>query len=479
MPRQHPAVSLLFVLVLLGHAAIAAVRVEPVTIPPPRASHPCVYIDRSHDWMFAYDDLADRMLAPTGFDAVLSDASLTAVGPLDRFAVVVVQQLSWPTLVSCDETTLLKNYVRQGGRLVLITKPEMPLEALAQEFGFRLRAGGAAPLQAAGPLVENGSPRSVPTRAVRFHLQRSPAHTVLIEDGNGDPVVAAVNVGQGRVVVWADDHAYWDFCAQRDKHTGEVASAPTTTALFQWLVDGTAAKTKGRTPRVFAENVDQRGALIFRYALPVASPAQEMIERVPAVLKVVKKWNGLGPPVDQPFTIHWLAAGGGGWAGPRGAGVCVFGADPAYPIKVMGHELTHSASGNLTRAFGEAWAVIVGVRSAAALGYVESARKEIDANLAQLKREDPTLRKLDLMDSMRGPMNHAYQRKALWLMLQLEKRYGSDFMSRFLALRNHKYGLRTPIDLQQVFELFAETSGDPGIWKRFAACGTSVKPRSK
>jgi hypothetical protein len=304
------------------------------------------------------------------------------------------------------------------------------------------------------------------------------AHTALVADTNGRPVAAAAEVGKGRVVVWADDHAYWDFCAQRDRHTGEVASKPTTVALFKWLVGGRTGPDRGRATRDSAEYVDRRGPLIFRHSLPIADAAQAMTARVPDVLKVVQQWNGIGPPEKPAFTIHWLAAGGGGWAGPHAAGVCVFGEDPAYPIKVMGHELTHSTTGPWPRAFSEAWAIIVGMRAAEALGYAESARREIAANIKRLDKVDPTRDSLDLMDSDTGPANHDYQRKALWLLLELEKRYGPDFMARFLDLRTKKHGLRKRIDLRQTFDLFAEVSDDAGILQRFNACGigTSSTP---
>jgi len=434
-----------------------------------------VYVDRSHDWRFSYDDLADRMLAPAGFDVILSDASLSAVPSLGVFDVVVVQQISWPTAMPEQEMALLEGYVRQGGNLVLITKPGVPAEKLARRFGFGVKAGGGGPLRATEAIVALGAPKQIPTRAVRYHLAPAAGHTVLVQDARGNNVAAARTVGKGKVVVWADDHAYWDFCAQRDRQTGQVASGPATTAVFKWLVGKARGGTKGRVRRVFAENVEARRSLIFRYSLPSAKAAKGRIAQVDRVMAVVRKCNGMLPPAKPPFTIHWLSAGGGGWAGPHGAGVCVYGKDPAFPIKVMGHELTHSTTGPWPRAFNEGWAVIVGMRSAEAFGFADSARLELKRNLKGLNRVDRSRRTLDMMDSMTGPPNHNYQKKAIWMLLELEKRYGADFMVRFLARRSKRYGIRKAINLQQTFELFAETAGDPNIWTWFKQCGTSVQ----
>jgi hypothetical protein len=51
-----------------------------------------VLVDRSHEWLFAHDDLAERMLRPAGFEVVLCDASLGSKLKLQDFDVVLVQQ---------------------------------------------------------------------------------------------------------------------------------------------------------------------------------------------------------------------------------------------------------------------------------------------------------------------------------------------------------------------------------------------------
>ncbi|HAU36096.1 MAG TPA: hypothetical protein DCX07_00065 [Phycisphaerales bacterium] len=460
------------------HAADAPSPSRSPRLPEVRPSHPCVYVDRSHNWQFAHDDLADRMLAPSGFDVILSEASLTAVGNLSGFAVVVVQQ-QWPTTLSNDEAKLLKGYVEQGGKLVLIAGKGQPAETLAAGFGFGLTRGGRAPLRAREPLARHGAPREVPVPAVRCRLRPSPRQTVLIEDADSRPIAAAMTAGKGAVVVWADDGTYWDFCAQRDAVTNEVASAPTTVALFKWLVDGRNADGKGRVWRVHAEKEERHGGLTFRYSNPNAEAAGKIMKLVPAVIQTVEKWNGMGPPSDEPFTLHWLSAAGGGWAGPRAAGVCVYGNDPAYPVKVMAHELTHSTTGPWPWAFNEAWASLVGMRAAEALGHRDSAAGEMKWILEQLDKADKPRNRLDMMDSKDAPLKHEYKHKATWMLLAMEKKYGRDFMARFLALRKRTVGDREAIDLEQTFALFARTSGDPGIWRWFQECGVSVKPPAK
>jgi hypothetical protein len=129
---------------LVGAAAwlfsIHALPAQWVSHPEPRKGFPAVYVDRSHEWLFAYDDLA-AMLIPMGFDVFLSDRSLQSVTNLSAFAIVVVMNVATPSAFFAGEGDLLLNYVRQGGNLLLITKPGAPLEGLARALGFSVQPG--------------------------------------------------------------------------------------------------------------------------------------------------------------------------------------------------------------------------------------------------------------------------------------------------------------------------------------------------
>ncbi len=449
-------------------------RSEPTLIST-RTSHPCVYVDRSHNWQFAYDDLADRMLAPVGFDVILCDASLTAVGPLDRFAVVVFQQ-PWATTRSPQETKLLTEYVEQGGKLLIIAAPHSAGESLAERFGFRMIRGDRASIFACDPLTGFGSPHEVTAGAAHCRLRPAPDQVVLIKDAGGKAVAAARIVARGVVVVWADDGAYWDFCAQREVETMKIASAPTTVSLLRYLVDGRNADREGQVSRIQAENVQQQGSLRYRYSNANAHAAGQLMRQAPTVIRMVEQCNGISPPDDEPFTIHCLSSNGGGWAGAQAVGVCVYGDDPAYPIKVMAHELTHATTGPWPWAFNEAWATIVGIRTADAIGYRASASIELRQIFEQIDQTDKHHNHLDMMASTDDRNNPAYKHKAAWMIFELEKKFGRDFMVRFLALRNQTCGQRKEINLEQTFTLFAQTCGDPNVWRWFQDCGTSIKP---
>jgi len=440
-------------------------------VPTRREGFPGVYVDRSHEWLFAHEDLAIKMLTPIGFDVVLSDCSLEAAGDLSQHDVVVLAQGSSLSPVSSAEEKLLLSYVKNGGTLLLVANAGTSAQRLARSFGYGFVAGGTKPLFAARPLVAQGCPREIPAQAVRWNLVPAKRAMVLVSDAASRPVAATSQYGKGRVVVWADDGAYWDFCAQRDPQ-GKVASTPVNQALFRWIAPDRAGGEKGRLSYVEAEILEEFSGLRVRYSKPIAPDAKRLTARIPQVIEVVEKWNGQRLPAEHPYTIHFLSGGGGGWAGPEAAGICVYGGD--FSIRVMGHEFTHSIANPLPGIFGEGWAILVGQRAGEALGAAEAAQAEEASILRRLDEVDPKRGRLDLMQSEQGPHNLDYQHKAVWLLCECQKRYGDDFMARVLKRRDQKYGVRKPITLTQMFELFAEVSGDPNIHQWYRSIGLTM-----
>jgi len=184
------------------------------------------------------------------------------------------------------------------------------------------------------------------------------------------------------------------------------------------------------------------------------------------------KCNGQDIPANPTYTIHFLASAGGGWAGPHGAGICVYGG--SFPVRVFGHELTHSIANPLPGIFGEGWAIVVGQKVGEALGGGADARAEYDSITRRLDAVDPRRNVLDLMQADKWPSNLDYQHKAVWLLLECEKRYGRDFMARVLQLRDQQYGVRKPVNLGQLFRLFAQTSKDPKFYDWLKSLGISA-----
>jgi hypothetical protein len=277
-------------------------------------------------------------------------------------------------------------------------------------------------------------------------------------DQSGVAVAGMAAHGKGKVVCFADDAAYWDFCAQRDKDL-RVPNVPTTVALFKCLIPD--KKPGGEGPpvvRLPAERELDLAGLLVRYSNPVASRAKPLLDVLPRVAGLVAKANGGKPPAER-FIVNILACGGGGWSGGREIGIQC-GGSPGANIAVIAHELTHSWTGPLPGIIGEGWASMVGMRAAKALGYAGDANRERRSWQEQMDRAESGGKKLDitLADTDRrlfGPC----EAKIMWMIERLESKYGADFMRRFLEVCRALKDRQSP-SIHEVLYYFSLAAGE-------------------
>ncbi len=434
-----------------------------------------VLVDRSHEWLFAYDDLAERKLRPAGFEVVLTDASLDSKTRLRDCDVVFVQQTVSGFDFSDTEIAQLKGYVERGGRLVVVGNPACPIRKLAAAFGFTLRARSCRlPLRSEPWLCASwGAQAELQTRPMSCCVESNGPAKKLITDQDEVPVALLKEHGRGRVLCFADDSAYWDFCAQRDKDL-RVPNVPTTVALFKCLVPGRPLNGPGpAVTRVPAERELDLGPLLVRYSNPVEDRAKGLLDLLPQINTFVAKANGGTPPTDQ-FIVNILASGGGGWSGGKEIGIQC-GGSVASNVAVIAHELTHSWTGPLPGILGEGWASMVGMRAAAAFGFAREAEEERRMWAARFRNLEKDGRTLDLTLSERDPsLFGACEGKMMWMVEQLEAEYGADFMPRFLEICRALKGPQAPT-LQEVLYYFSLTAGaDLGPAQR--QLGITVRP---
>jgi hypothetical protein len=399
-----------------------------------------VLIDRSHNWFFAYDDLADRILPPHGWQAVLSDASLDTVAKVRDFDVLFVGQWKSKVAFSPAEVQLLRRYVEEGGALFLVGRPDLPIAAVAEAFGLHMRLHqGKPPLRVAERLVkDHGAEATVAPRAASYSVVPTPGIESLLADMSGTPVAATRPFGKGRVLLFADGGQYWDFAAQRDAQMN-VPHQPTTVALFRSLAPRfiTASPAPAHATRITGELQQKVGNFKLVFSQPLAVHAGEYGKLLLRISPWIAEANGGLPPVQETM-VNLLAGGGGGWAGPAAIGIGCDG-NLDYNVRVIAHELTHIWS-PLRGAFGEGWASFLGLRVGERLGYAEAANRERQQRWKRLDQVDPKRNALDVAGSSRsgGDLQHFRDcvTKTMWMMEQLEQRFGKDLMSRVMEVRH-------------------------------------------
>lgn len=419
---------------------------------------PRVLIDRSHEWLFAYDDLSDRMLRPAGFDVVLSDASLGAKHSLEDFDIVMVQQAHCQFPFSASEIEMLVQYVEKGGNLLLVANPKTPIAKLASRFGVHLEVGeGKTPAVAEPVLRQLGADAELVARPVRCFAHVAESGEKLIVDKAGKPMAVGATFSEGRVVVFADDLSYWDFCAQRDASM-RVPNTPTTVAIFKWLARRALPNSPGSPVLTIpAEKILHLSSVTVRYSIPLEEHAKAVLKILPKIEDFVRKASGRDFPANR-LVVHMLAGDGGGWSAGGNIGVQSSGTQAAN-IAVIAHEMTHSLTGPLPGILGEGWASMVGMRAAKALGYPEAADEERESWAGRYRRAEEERGKLDLArEDIEPPLVGAYEGKMMALVEELEKTYGNDFMPRFLEL---KWALKgaSQVSRNDVLSLFSLAAG--------------------
>ena len=165
--------------------------------------------------------------------------------------------------------------------------------------------------------------------------------------------------------------------------------------------------------------------------------------------------------------MNVLASGGGGWSGGNEIGVQC-GGPMAANISVIAHELTHSWEGPLPGILGEGWATMVGMRAAAALGYLEEAAEERRSWRKGFEDAERADRKLDIAlaekdRSVFGPC----EGKLMGMIERLEAKYGFGFMARFLEIAHAVKGRDRGPSIQEALYYFSLAAGeDLSPWYR-------------
>jgi len=151
--------------------------------------------------------------------------------------------------------------------------------------------------------------------------------------------------------------------------------------------------------------------------------------------------------VDCIYNLNILAlgSGGGGYSSGSEVGIGVLASDE-YTLAVFSHELTHSWQhpGGEVAWMGEGWAVLSAERVCRKYGgiYEQWAENEYQGWQSTFRQYDPMGKNIDITeygtDYMSVP-NAVYIGKVIWLIEELENKYGNNLMNRYFQMRRKYY----------------------------------------
>lgn len=428
--------------------------------PHPR---PTVLVDRSHEWLLGYMTFANKILCPGGLDVVMCDASIGTRARLEEADLCFLPQVATSVTYSRSECEQLEAYVRGGGQLLLCVDPERPIAGVAACFGIRFSSQAMlTPYIASPSLVEYGAPEtvSIPTSRVSCSILPPPSGSVLLSDQTGLAAAVETPFGEGRVICLIGRN--WDVGASDEAARHSVRSA--TLAIFRYSL-GERGKDlppgAGGCSQVDPENLAELQGVpgwVIGYPSTVSEHVVPLLPLLPRIVELAQCYSGVEAHPTN-FRVGMVATDAGGVAGPGWIVVQAIGPLPDK-IAVFAHEYTHNigACGSL---FTELWPMMVGDRVRRDLGYPKDTRTEDETADEKMRRVDPTTQAIDICDEAASPGFSEADRaiKTGWMVLQLEKRYGADFMQRYIELVRALGGDR-PVGPSETLDLFCIVAGE-------------------
>jgi hypothetical protein len=431
-----------------------------------------VVLDQSHQSLFTNNGIAD-VLTRIGFNVLICDCTIDSSVKLSDCTVLCIQQIDTPIPFSTEEIADITRFVEEGGSLVLVGNPDLPIARVAEHFGVALKKAeepnqlGA--LRATGSLQRLAGQSEILLSAPegRCYLVGPQDAETLVESASGAPVAIGFPWGKGRVVCFADDASYWRFSGHKREGQADYPNAPLTAAIFRGLLPAEVqlGDKPGKRTNIWGENVRTFDWGRLLYPKTLEPYLQPIIDLLPRIDELVRRMEPASTSSTQ-FTVVAEASHSQSWAvsGILGLAVPPLNASRtsmANSIFQFGHEISHTHTDKLPDSFNEAWACYVGIRVAEELGYEDCTEAMMGGRgLSGFETADPTVRMRDIVDALEiSDRFDEYRRKAYWMIEQLQAKYGPDFMPRFLTLFQATKWAK-PATVRDVLDYFSKTAGE-------------------
>lgn len=386
---------------------------------------------------------------------------------------------------TADEIAAVYRFLRDGGGVLVaahgsqwrgchrLPMSEMARNQLLKEMGVAFTDGvarGELALQRHPALAESDP------RVLRRLLGEVPnplavtsaGFTTLVGTADGATVAVAGAVGRGRlIVVGADAWAGWAEIAQ-DRSNRRLVKG-----FVGWLGENRYSRVHGAAE--IPHQIDPP-ALFEKPGLKLSGlPALEPKARIVAGWCAETKEeleSYLGITCRSPFDIRLLVGDQGGWSGGGHIGIPAFASDLSL-VAILGHEMGHSfwEPAIPPAWFNEVLACWVGMRAQQRV--LGRADEEFwNLRMKQWREVDADGLSLDLT-SFTGFVPPSHTGKGLWVISELERAYGADFIARFERIVRADARAHKLMSTEELVYFLGRAAGDNlGPW--FRTLGTTV-----
>jgi len=280
-------------------------------------------------------------------------------------------------------------------------------------------------------------------------LCTNPKANLLIQSKSRFPVAVAVTKGKGRVIFCAVGRLFMSKGSLVERKLGQTENVIETQRdlldhWLRWLAEG--RNSRGHNKAEYQSDIlpgvqMPSGNAVF-YCIPHLSDVTRRLqsdwEKVWADLSA---YLGVSSPVefvaaarpDEKLHILVRASQAGGLSG--GVNISIPGLAPKERlIGILAHEAGHKLLGGTNTSTSEAFAVWLGSRAKWVVGETPTPHAGLQSHLAAFRKADPTGRRLDITDRMSDmKKSRACQGKWIHILIELEEKYGDDFLRRYVA----------------------------------------------
>ncbi len=408
---------------------------------------------------------------------------------LRQYDVMIIWNQIDDIAYSKDELAAVRHFVAEGGGLLVLGTPKLdaserapfrqgrfvdikPVPADRYSLNQIAAVFGAAFTNASRqdiPTFSGGSKTTGQAKVDKLGFKQPLAVVHLPTTGSevlmnwGDhPVAAAVDVGKGRVIVCGADRLFLQHGKLADRKQGKTDSviAQQKALLLSWVRrlaergparDTPAADLPGFIPGRMHLKTDQ----IDVYCIPqLEGQAKRLVSNWERVWKDFEVHTGLTSPLElvdggasanRKLQVYLRAAKAGGLSGGTSISIASLNEDAWRLIGVLSHEVGHKLLGGCNASVSEAFAEWMNARGLAAAGYSKESREKTESHIADFFKADPKHNTLDIVDPMTDiKQSAACQGKWIWILGQLQNKYGHDFIRKYLTALRQEVTLTGP-----------------------------------
>ncbi|MBD3174671.1 MAG: hypothetical protein GF320_05800 [Armatimonadia bacterium] len=394
--------------------------------------------DISHEFTFYFDGrFGGQYIQPTGGRNTMNWGTLHKYD-LSNINLMVLQSGGTPCPYPAEDVAAVRSFLEEGGGVVVLgdyatfrDETRYHLNDLGQPFGAQFTMTPAAQPFVASPTLTGGE---VETYGGRTIALASPADwEILIEDAEGETMLARRSVGEGTLVVASRA------LAGHNPDASDDINASWWQPLLVETASGKAIDPSQQPQGAPPENNVEHGGLRLQYNDYMEPYAEIIFDIYDECLPVIAEIMGVPPAEGMLSTLILLPTGGGGFSSGHAIGLGVWWGnfpDERYGmVELIGHEATHSWVLPFAEpTWNEPIATYVGALLAQRLGLEEEGRATIERTIERARQDDPNMDTADLAHP-EGVPNGVVWGKTFWLWEQLRQEEPEIVAKYFQAKR--------------------------------------------